>query len=823
MSFLIAIPSVRNIELGMNSKRLNALTAYTMIKNYFKIAWRSLLKNKGYSFINISGLAVGMSVAILIGLWVWDEVSFNKSFENYNRLAQVMQHQTFNGDVGTETSLPYLMGDELKKVYGDNFKYVSMASWTNNHILAFGEQKISKSGNFFEPQITEMLSMKMLSGTRAALQDIHSVILSASTAKALFGTVDPLYKIIKIDSKFDVKVTGVYEDLPYNSDFNNLTFIAPWQLYIDDNFWVEKATNPWRSNSFQAYVQLADHADLDKVSTQIKDLKLRRVSKADAEFKPEVFLHPMSKWHLYAEFKNGIQSGGRIQFVWLFAIIGFFVLLLACINFMNLSTARSQKRAKEVGIRKAVGSLRGQLVGQFFAESLLVTLLAFVFALLIVQLVLPFFNDIADKQMTILWHTASFWLLAAAFVLITGFMAGSYPALYLSSFKPVKILKGTFRVGRFAALPRKVLVVLQFTVSVVLIIGTIVVFNQVQYARNRPVGYSRDGLLSIFLRTENVHKHFDAVSDELKSSGAISEISESSGATTYVSEQDNGFEWKGKAPSVQGDFGVVFVSTDFGKTIGWQMKEGRDFSKEFKTDSSGIILNETAVKFMGLQHPVDEIINWDGHLYHVIGVVKDMVMQSPYEPVFRTVFVTNNDPQQVINIRINPATSVASALSKIEIVFKKYNPDQPFAFQFTNDDYARKFGDEKRIGILATWFAILATFISCLGIFGLASFTAEQRTKEIGVRKVNGASVYNLWQMLSKDFVLLVFISFLIATPIAWYSMHNWLKNYNYKTNISAWIFVAVCLGALLITLLTVSFQSIKAALMNPVKSLRSE
>jgi putative ABC transport system permease protein len=823
MSFLIAIPSVRNIELGMNSKRLNALTAYTMIKNYFKIAWRSLLKNKGYSFINISGLAVGMSVAILIGLWVWDEVSFNKSFENYNRLAQVMQHQTFNGDVGTETSLPYLMGDELKKVYGDNFKYVSMASWTNNHILAFGEQKISKSGNFFEPQITEMLSMKMLSGTRAALQDIHSVILSASTAKALFGTVDPLYKIIKIDSKFDVKVTGVYEDLPYNSDFNNLTFIAPWQLYIDDNFWVEKATNPWRSNSFQAYVQLADHADLDKVSTQIKDLKLRRVSKADAEFKPEVFLHPMSKWHLYAEFKNGIQSGGRIQFVWLFAIIGFFVLLLACINFMNLSTARSQKRAKEVGIRKAVGSLRGQLVGQFFAESLLVTLLAFVFALLIVQLVLPFFNDIADKQMTILWHTASFWLLAAAFVLITGFMAGSYPALYLSSFKPVKILKGTFRVGRFAALPRKVLVVLQFTVSVVLIIGTIVVFNQVQYARNRPVGYSRDGLLSIFLRTENVHKHFDAVSDELKSSGAISEISESSGATTYVGEQDNGFEWKGKAPSVQGDFGVVFVSTDFGKTIGWQMKEGRDFSKEFKTDSSGIILNETAVKFMGLQHPVDEIINWDGHLYHVIGVVKDMVMQSPYEPVFRTVFVTNNDPQQVINIRINPATSVASALSKIEIVFKKYNPDQPFAFQFTNDDYARKFGDEKRIGILATWFAILATFISCLGIFGLASFTAEQRTKEIGVRKVNGASVYNLWQMLSKDFVLLVFISFLIATPIAWYSMHNWLKNYNYKTNISAWIFVAVCLGALLITLLTVSFQSIKAALMNPVKSLRSE
>ncbi len=794
-----------------------------MIKNYFKVAWRNLWKSKGYSVINITGLAAGMCVAILIGLWVWDEISYNKNFEHYNQLAKVMQHQTFNGDVGTQTSLPYLTGEELKKNYGDDFKYVSMASWTNNHILAFGEKKISKSGNFFQPEITEMLSLKMLSGTRAALQDIHSVILSAATAKILFGTADPLDKIIKIDSKFDVKVTGVYEDLPQNSDFNNLTFIAPWKLYIDDNFWVEKATDPWRNNSFQAFVQLADHANPEKVSTQIKDLKLRKVSKADAEFKPEVFLHPMSKWHLYSEFKNGIQSGGRIKFVWLFAIIGFFVLLLACINFMNLSTARSQKRAKEVGIRKAIGSLRGQLVGQFFAESLLVSLLAFVLALLIVQLILPFFNEIADKKVAILWSNLLFWLLGIAFVVITGFMAGSYPALYLSSFKPVKILKGTFQAGRFAAVPRKVLVVLQFTVSVILIIGTIVVFNQVQYARNRPVGYSRDGLLSIYLRTENIHKHFDAVTDELKSSGAIAEISESSGSTTYVDEQDNGFDWKGKAPSVQGDFGVVFVSPDFGKTISWHIKEGRDFSKEFKTDSSGIILNESAVKFMGLQHPVDEIINWDGRLYHVVGVVKDMVMQSPYEPVFRTVFVTNNDPQSVINIRISPATSTSAALAKIEHVFKKYNPDQPFAFQFTNDDYARKFGDEKRTGTLISCFAILATLISCLGIFGLASFTAEQRTKEIGVRKVNGASVFNLWKLLSKDFIVLVFISSLIAAPIAWYAMNSWLQQYEYKTGISFWIFVIVCFGALLLTLCTVSFQSIKAALMNPVKSLKSE
>lgn len=337
-----------------------------MMKNYFKIAWRNLFKNKAYSSINIAGLSVGMAVAILIGLWIHDELSFNKSFKNYNNIAQVMQHQTFNGDIGSQTSLPYLMGDELKKNYGNDFKYISMSSWTNDHLLAFGEKKITKKGNYFEPQIIEMLSLKMLKGTHSALQDNHSIILSESTAKALFGDANPINKLIKIDNKYDVNVAGIYKDLPYNSDFKNLTFIAPWQLHIDNNTWNEKATNPWRNNSFQAYVQLAENADMDKVSAKIKDVKLKRVTKEDAAFNPEVFLQPMSKWHLYSKFTNGINVGGRIEFVWLFGIIGVFVLLLACINFMNLSTARSEKRAKEVGIRKAVGSLRGQLIYQFF-------------------------------------------------------------------------------------------------------------------------------------------------------------------------------------------------------------------------------------------------------------------------------------------------------------------------------------------------------------------------------------------------------------------------------------------------------------------------
>jgi putative ABC transport system permease protein len=794
-----------------------------MFKNYFKTAWRNFIRNKAHSAINITGLSVGMAVAILIGLWIHDELSFNKNFSNYNRIAQVMQHQTFNGEVGTQYSLPYLMGSELKKDYAGDFKYICMSSLNNQHIIKSGDKMVTQSGSFMEPSITEMLSLKMIEGERSALKDYNSVLLSSSSAKAIFGSADPMNQFLKIDNKYNVKVEGVYEDLPYNSSYRDLSFIAPWQLYIDNNNWSEKATNPWRNNSFQALVQIADNADMQKVSEKIKDSKLKNVTPADAAFKPVVFLLPMSKWHLYSEFKNGINVGGRIQFVWLFGMIGFFVLLLACINFMNLNTARSEKRAKEVGLRKTIGAGRAQLIKQFFAESLLITFFSFALSLVLVQIILPSFNQVADKKILIPWTNPFFWSLAILFTIITGLIAGSYPALYLSSFKPVKVLKGTFRVGRFASLPRKVLVVLQFTVSVILIIGTIVVFNQIQFAKNRPVGYSRAGLVTVPMTTEDIHKHFEAVSTELKNSGTVSDMAESSSAITYVDETDNGFTWQGKDPSLQGDFGVVYVSRDFGKTIGWKFKEGRDFSKEFPTDSSGIILNEAAANFMNIKNPVGKIIDWDGNLYHVIGVVKDMVMQSPYEPVFRTIFVTNKDPQQVIDIRVNPSASMHDAIAKIGSVFRKYSPDEPFDYHFVNEEYAKKFGDEERIGKLASFFAILAIFISCLGLFGMASFIAEQRVKEIGVRKVLGATVFNLWGLMSKDFIILVMISLLIAVPVAYYFMHGWLQNYQYRTNLAWWIFASAGLCALLITLLTVSYQAIKAALANPVKSLRSE
>jgi putative ABC transport system permease protein len=416
-----------------------------------------------------------------------------------------------------------------------------------------------------------------------------------------------------------------------------------------------------------------------------------------------------------------------------------------------------------------------------------------------------------------------FWLMGIGFSFVTGLIAGSYPALYLSSFNPVKVLKGVFRAGRFAATPRKVLVVIQFTVSVVLIIGTIVVFRQIQFAKNRPIGYSRDGLITLQMSTSDIHTHFDVVKNELINSGAVVSMTEAGSPPTAVWSTNAGFDWKGKDPGQAVEFPNIDVSYDYGKTVGWQFKDGRDFSREFLTDSTGFVLNETAAKFIGLKNPVGEILKWDGTPYTIIGVIKDMVVESPYSPVRPTLFHISNSPGNVVIAKINPATNASAALSKIETVFKKYNPAQPFDYQFVDEAYARKFGDEQRTGKLAGFFATLAIFISCLGLFGMASFVAEQRTKEIGVRKILGASVINLWGLLSKDFVLLVFLSCAIAIPVGYYFLHTWLQKYEYRTEISWWIFAAAGTGALVITILTVSFQAITAAMANPVKSLRSE
>ncbi|MDB5125146.1 MAG: FtsX-like permease family protein [Mucilaginibacter sp.] len=793
-----------------------------MIKNYLKIAWRNLIKNKVSSSINIGGLAVGMAVVMLIGLWIYDELSFDTYHKNYSRIAQVIQNVTNNGEVQTWRGMPYPLAAELRKSYGSDFKRVVMSTGSGSHILALGDKKLNKSGAFLEPQGPEMFSLKMLKGSRNALNDPSSALISQSTAIAYFGNTDPMGKILRMDNQQNLKVAGVYEDLPKNSTFSDMAFVASWQLFATINE-LNKMTEPWRPNFVNLYVQLADNADLAGVSLKIRDVKLRHVNAMLAKKKPALFLQSMSQWHLYDEFKNGINTGGRIQYVWLFGIIGMFVLLLACINFMNLSTARSEKRAREVGIRKAIGSLRSQLIYQFFSESLLCAMLAFAFSLVLVQLSLPFFNGVADKEMSVLWNSPLFWIMSIGFSLITGLITGSYPAFYLSSFKPIKVLKGSFRVGRWAAIPRKALVVMQFTVSVTLIIGTIVVFRQIQYARNRPIGYTPDNLVYMPMVTPDIHKNFEAVKADLFKSGSVVSIAEASSSPTDNGGSSSGFDWPGKDPNLSVDFPKNVVSYDYGKTIGWQFKEGRDFSKEFLTDSAAVILNESAVKFMSLKNPVGATIKSDGHPLKIIGVVNDMVVESPYGQVRPTINFLTKDPNNVVLVKINPKMSAGEALAKIGTIFKTYNPAQPFEYRFVDQDYAKKFGNEERIGTLAGFFASLAIFISCLGLFGMASFMAEQRIKEIGVRKVLGASVFNLWRLLSKDFVVLVVISLLMAIPLAYYFMHGWLQHYQYRTGMAWWIFISAGTGAMLITLLTVSYQSIKAALANPVKSLKTE
>jgi len=793
-----------------------------MIKNYIKVAWRNLVKNKISSIINIGGLAVGMAVVILIGLWIYDELSFDRNHKNYNRIAQVIQNVTNNGEVQTWWQVPYPLADVLRKSYGSDFKSVVMTTGIGSNMLTLGDKKISVQGSFMEPGGPDLFTLNMLKGNRNALKDPSSILISESTVKAFFGDSDPMFKVLKLNNQDNLKVAGVYQDLPRNSTLADMAFVGSWDRFASDNQ-LSKMKEPWRPNFVSLYVQLADNADLDKVSLKIRNEKLRHVNAFLAKKKPALFLEPMSKWHLYSEFKDGRNTGGKIQYVWLFGIIGVFVLLLACINFMNLSTARSEKRAREVGIRKAIGSMRQQLIYQFFSESILCVLLAFGIALLLAQLSMSFFNSVADKQMALPWASARFWIVSGAFILITGLITGSYPAFYLSSFKPVKVLKGTFRVGRLASIPRKVLVVLQFTVSVVLIIGTIVVYRQIQYAKNRPVGYTRDGLVAVPMMTPEIHKHFDAVKNALISTGTVSELAEAGSQPTESAGSTSAVEWPGKDPNLSTDFQQNNISWDYGKTIGWEFSEGRDFSRTFLSDSSSVIVNQAAVDFMNMKKPTQNYITFYGKQYKIVGVTKDIIFGSPYEQAKPTVYFLSKDPSSYALVRINPKMSAAEALDKIGSIFKTYNPEQPFEYHFIDQEYAKKFGNEERYGKLGITFTSLAIFISCLGLFGMASFMAEQRIKEIGVRKVLGASVFNLWQLLSKDFAVLVVISLILASPIAWYFMHRWLQNYQYHTGIAWWIFLITAIGAILITMLTVSYQSIKAALANPVKSLKTE
>jgi len=792
-----------------------------MLRNYFTIAWRNLTRNRLSSVINIGGLAIGMSVAILIGLWVFDETHYNQQLPNHRRIAAVLQNNNFNGEIDTWWGEALQLGPALRAGHGDLFRHVVMAGWNGDHLLAVGDKKIKIPGSYMDAMVLDMLRPKMVQGSYTALGDRSSIVLSSSAARSLFGDAQAMGKTLLLDRTIPIKVTGIYEDMPDNSDYGQLKFIAPWQLLVFNEGYEKKLG--WGNSWFRCLVQLNDGIDMDQASRAIRDVKLK-AAPAEAKFRPELFLHPMDRWHLYGDWKDGKNNGGAVIYVRLFTIIGVFVLLLACINFMNLSTARSERRAREVGIRKAIGSMRGQLIGQFFSESVLVALLAFVLAIGLVLLMLPFFNEVAGKKVSIPWAQPLFWLAGVGFALVTGLVAGSYPALYLSSFRPVRVLKGTFRVGRLAAVPRKVLVVVQFTVSVILIIGTLGVFRQIEYVRDRPVGYSREGLITVPMYGTAIPGHAATFRADLLATGAAEETAFSESPLTAVNVTNSGFKWEGKDPNMSEQFHTVRVSPEYGRVARWQVLQGRDFSRAFATDSMAFVINEAAARYMGLNDPVGQRVVWgDTEVWTIIGVVKDMVMQSPFEPVPPMIFIAAHNRMSNIDIRIKPGISAAAALDRIAAVYRKYDHDNPFEYKFVDEEYDRKFTNEMRIGKLAGSFTGLAILISCLGLFGLATFVAEQRTREIGVRKVLGASLASLWALLSREFVRLVLLSLLIGGPLAWWIMDGWLRNYTYHTSLSWWIFAVAGAGAVAITLLTVSWQAIKAAMKSPVTILRSE
>lgn len=798
--------------------------SFIMFSNYLKVAFRNIVRQKIYSFINIAGLAAGMALAILIGLWIWDELTFNTYHQNYNRIARMMRQETMDGVRYTMKESPLALGKELSSSYGSDFTSIVIATGTMDGLVTYQNKDFTQKGSYMQAQAPQMLSLKLLKGSNDGLLDLHSIFLSETLSKKLFGEADPIDQVVKLNQT-DVKVMGVYEDLPHNSDFRELSFIAPFDLYVATNEWVKQAEDNWGSNFVNIYVQIALHRNLNTISAKIKDIKLAHVSGEGAARKPVLFLQPMHKWHLYSDFENGLEVMSEgLKFILFYGIIGIFVLLLACINFTNLSTARSEKRAKEVGIRKTLGSMRWQLVGQFMSESLLTAALAATVAILLVYAALPALNEVASKEISILWTNPWFWLAIIAFICCTGTLAGSYPAFYLSAFEPINVLKGSFTTGRFAFLPRKILVVLQFTVSITLIIGVILVYEQISFTKDRPVGYAQDGLVMIPITSEDVAAKYKVLRNELEQANVISQMAQSASPLTSMWSTSSDLTWDGKDEVMVADFATLAITPEYGKTIGWQLVEGRDFSAELASDSSGMIINEAAVKVMGLTNPLGKTIRWKGAAksYTILGVVKDMIMESPFKPSYPTVFFLQGGMNFFL-IKIKPTVSASVALAKIEKVFKEVTPLAPFTFQFVDETYGARFATEERISVLASMFATLAVFISCIGLFGLASFTAGQRKKEIGVRKVLGASIFSVWRLLSKEFVSLVLISFLTASPIAYLLLSHWLANYEYRTEISWWIFALAGLGVLLLTLITVSYQTIKAAIANPAKSLRSE
>ncbi len=787
-----------------------------MLKNYFKVALRSMMRRKGFSLLNISGLAIGMASAMLILLWVQNEVGYDRFYPNANRLYVAWNRDKWGDVLTCWSTTPKVFGPALKHEFPEVEKETRV-NWNQNLLFTVGEKRITVQGTMVDPDFLTMFSLPMANGdVNTALNGPSSVVLSQKMAIRLFGSENNAPgKVVKIDNKYNFTVSAVMKDLPNNTNFR-FDFLLPWSYMRLTN----NDDSTWGNNSTRNYILLKQNTNIDNVNAKIQNFSIKHQGQGATT---QNFLYPLSKMRLYSEFKNGIPVGGRINIVRVFTIIAIFILLIACINFMNLSTARSEKRAKEVGIRKVAGALKQGLIGQFLAESILISFIAGLVALGVVQLSLHGFNNLTRKELFINYGSVYFWLAFVAFITFTGVLAGSYPAFFLSSFKPVAVLKGTFKKAHALVTPRKILVVLQFTFAIALIICTIIIEQQLKYGQDRENGYDKNNLVYVFM-TGDVEKKYTTIKEELLQKGIATSISKTSSPITESWSNTWGIGWQGKAANDKTIINLFCSDGNLVPTAGMKIIDGRDIDlKKYPGDSLSAVINETTAKIMKFKHPIGQVLNNDTN-YTVVGVVKDFIMESPYEPI-RPIVIFGPHIQffNTIHIKLNNQKTTAQNLADMEKIFKQYNPQYPFDYHFADDEYAHKFEEEKLTGTLAALFGGLTVFIACLGLFGLASYMAENRIKEIGVRKVLGASVGSIATLLSKDFIKLVTIAIVLATPVAWWLMDKWLKGYEYHTGISWVVFAASGILAVAIAICTVSFQAIKAAVANPVTSLRTE
>ena len=791
-----------------------------MFRNYLKTAIRNLWKSKTYSFLNIFGLAIGITCASLIFLWVEDELSFNHQHLKRNNLYQILEHQHYDGKNYTFAATPGLLGPAIKsEIPGITNSF--RASWNQTVLFSIGDKSTHEEGFYADSSIFNILTLPFVEGhPDQVFKDIHSVVITEKLAKKFFpnnlsnGRIrNVVGKAIKVNNKEDFIITGVIEDIPEN---NTLRFqwVAPFQIYYDHNDW----THEWGSNGVQTFVELNPRNSPSEIDGKLHDYIQTKYKEAIAK----LFLLSMNDWHLRSNFEDGKRTGGLIVYVRMFTIIAWIILLIACINFMNLATARSEKRAREVGVRKVMGAPRKMLISQFISEAIFMSFLSVLVSLLMILLILPSFNTLVQKHLIIDISSPTHLSALVFIILVCGLIAGSYPALYLSSFNPITVFKGLKIKGGTATLIRKVLVIIQFTISIVLIISTIIIFQQIQHVKNRDLGYNKDRLIQVVAEGD-LAKHFEAVRQDLLSTGHVENASLAILDILSMGSSSSNFTWQGKDPNKKILITQDGIDPQYLPTTGLHLKYGRNFYPLAELDSFSLIINETLAGLMGKQNPDGETITWDTTRFRVIGVVKDFVYGNMYSKSDPLIFFCRPSWSSLVYVKLKSNGSVEKALAATEKVFKQDNPGYPFDYRFVDADFDAQFKTETLIGKLSRVFASLAIIISCLGLFGLAAYTAERRTKEIGIRKVLGASVSRITALLSKDFLQLVLISSIIAFPFSWWAMHEWLQNYAYRIQMSWWVFVIAGILAILIAIFTISFQAIRAAVANPVKNLRTE